>query len=110
MPYVDVMVTNGGFGGVQIALSHGVPLVVAGETEEKPEIAARVAWGGVGINLKTGKPSAAKIREAVSEILCNPCYRQKAARLQAEYQRYNAPQRSADLIERLCSSVSKQET
>jgi UDP:flavonoid glycosyltransferase YjiC (YdhE family) len=58
MPYVDVMVTNGGFGGVQIALSHGVPLVVAGATEEKPEIAARVAWGSVGINLKTGRPAA----------------------------------------------------
>jgi len=27
---VDVFVTNGGFGGVQVALSHGVPFVVAG--------------------------------------------------------------------------------
>ena len=37
------MVTNGGYGGVQLALAHGVPLVVAGNTEEKGEIAARVA-------------------------------------------------------------------
>jgi UDP:flavonoid glycosyltransferase YjiC (YdhE family) len=101
MSYVDVMVTNGGFGGVQIALSHGVPLVVAGETEEKPEIAARVAWGGVGINLKTGRPSEKKIRKAVRNILHNPCYKRKAEQLKAEYERYNGPQRSADLIEQL---------
>ncbi len=29
LPYVDVMVTNGGYGGVQMALTNGVPLVVA---------------------------------------------------------------------------------
>ena len=51
------MVTNGGYGGVQIALSYGVPLVVAGTTEDKPEVAARVAWSGAGINLKTATPA-----------------------------------------------------
>ena len=43
MPFVDVMVTNGGYGGVHFALAHGVPLVVAGQTEDKTEICARVA-------------------------------------------------------------------
>ena len=42
----DVMVTNGGYGGVQMALANGVPLVVAGAREDKPEVAARVAWSG----------------------------------------------------------------
>ena len=51
LPKVDVMVTNGGYGAVQRALSTGVPLVVAGNTEDKPEVAARVAWTGAGINL-----------------------------------------------------------
>jgi MGT family glycosyltransferase len=41
LPRVSVMVTNGGYGGVQFALANGVPLVVAGTTEEKPEIGAR---------------------------------------------------------------------
>jgi UDP:flavonoid glycosyltransferase YjiC (YdhE family) len=44
LPHVDAMVTNGGYGGVQTALGHGVPLVAAGRTEEKPEVCAR----GVG--------------------------------------------------------------
>ncbi|AFY96966.1 glycosyltransferase [Chamaesiphon minutus] len=100
MPDVDVMVTNGGFGGVQLALSNGVPLVVAGATEEKPEIAARVAWGGVGIDLKTGRPSEQQIRAAVRTIRSNPSYRSNAKRLQVEFDRYNGPKMSADLIER----------
>ena len=54
---VDVMVTNGGYGAVQRALSTGLPLVVAGNTEDKPEVAARVAWSGAGINLRTGTPT-----------------------------------------------------
>lgn len=53
LPKVDVMVTNGGYGAVQRALSMGVPLAVAGNTEDKPEVAARVAWSGAGVNLKT---------------------------------------------------------
>lgn len=56
LPKVDVLVTNGGYGSVNYALSLGIPLVVAGESEEKPEIAARVAWAGAGINLGTGQP------------------------------------------------------
>jgi hypothetical protein len=51
LPKVDVMITNGGYGAVQRALSTGVPLVVAGNTEDKPEVAARVAWSGAGIDL-----------------------------------------------------------
>src|SRR5262249_3361806 len=41
MPHVDLLVSNGGYGTVQIALSHGVPIVIFGKTEEKPEIANR---------------------------------------------------------------------
>ena len=52
MPKVDLLLTNGGYGSVQIALAHGVPVVAIGKTEEKPEIANRVQWSGVGVGLK----------------------------------------------------------
>ena len=61
LPHVDVMVTNGGYGGVQQALANGVPLVVAGDSEDKPEVAARVQWSGAGVNLHTGRPSPAMV-------------------------------------------------
>jgi len=99
LPETDAMVTNGGYGGVQAALSNGVPLVVAGDTEEKPEIAAHVAWTGAGINLKTGKPGAARIREAVRMVLERPAYRQRAQELRDIYGKLDAGQESATLIE-----------
>jgi UDP:flavonoid glycosyltransferase YjiC (YdhE family) len=84
LPRTDVMVTNGGFGGVQQALAYGVPLVVAGSTEDKPEVAARVSWAGVGVNLRTGSPSAGRVRRGVRRVMGRPTYRREAARLQAE--------------------------
>lgn len=82
LPMVDVMVTNGGYGAVQRALSDGVPLVVAGKTEDKPEVAARVEYFGAGVNLRTGTPTASAVRHAVREVLGNPAFRDSARRLQ----------------------------
>jgi UDP:flavonoid glycosyltransferase YjiC (YdhE family) len=84
LPKVDVMVTNGGYGAVQRALSTGVPLVVAGNTEDKPEVAARVQWAGVGVNLRTGTPTASAVRTAVRQALSDG-YRTKAQVLQQKY-------------------------
>jgi UDP:flavonoid glycosyltransferase YjiC (YdhE family) len=84
MPKVDVMVSNGGYGGVLSALSQGVPVVVAGASEDKPEVAGRVAWSGSGINLRTGRPRPPAIKAAVRRILADPSYRAAATRIQAD--------------------------
>ena len=104
LPQVDVMVTNGGYNGVQMALANGVPLVVAGQTEDKPEVCARVQWSGVGINLKTNKPTPTQIRDAVKQIRHISHYRQKAQHFQAEIARYDAPTLSATLLEQLAAT------
>ncbi len=49
LPRVDVLVTNGGYGSVNQAMSFGIPLVTAGMTEDKADVNARVAWSGVRI-------------------------------------------------------------
>lgn len=85
LPRVDVMVTNGGYGAVQRALSAGVPLVVAGSTEDKPEVAARVAWSGAGINLRTGTPEPTMIRDAVRTVLADGRYLARARELEAAF-------------------------
>jgi UDP:flavonoid glycosyltransferase YjiC (YdhE family) len=99
LPKVSVMVTNGGYGGVQTALRYGVPLVVAGDSEDKPEVAARVSWSGAGLNLKTGRPKPSVLRQAVRAILTNPRYRSRAQALAAEYSTYDALARTVSLIE-----------
>jgi UDP:flavonoid glycosyltransferase YjiC (YdhE family) len=91
LPRTDVMVTNGGFGGVQQALAYGVPLVVAGSTEDKPEVAARVSWAGAGVNLRTGTPSGSRVRRAVRRVMGQPTYRREAARLQDQIARLGDP-------------------
>jgi UDP:flavonoid glycosyltransferase YjiC (YdhE family) len=84
LPRTSVMVTNGGYGGVHLALSHGVPLVVWGTSEDKPETAARVAWSGVGVRLSGARPSARAVRNAVREVLDHPRYRKRAGELAHE--------------------------
>ncbi len=101
MPYIDVMVTNGGYGGIHFALAHGVPLVASGQSEDKAEICARVAWAGVGINLKTSAPTPEQVREAVKRILKDLQYKQKAQAIQAEFARHNAAMEAAELLEEL---------
>ena len=79
-----MFVTNGGYGGVHYALGHGVPIVVAGMTEDKAEVSARVVWSGTGISLRTNTPSDAQVAEAVDRVLAEPSYRDAARRLGAE--------------------------
>jgi UDP:flavonoid glycosyltransferase YjiC (YdhE family) len=78
LPKTDVYVTNGGYGGVQYALRHGVPIVAAGRHEDKPEVIARVAWSGVGRRIRTDSPSPAAVRRAVRAVLRDPRYRRAA--------------------------------
>ncbi|HEY9668950.1 MAG TPA: nucleotide disphospho-sugar-binding domain-containing protein [Coleofasciculaceae cyanobacterium] len=104
LPHVDVMVTNGGYNGVQMALANGVPLVAAGQTEDKPEVCARIDWSGVGINLKTKTPTPAQIKNAVKKILSSPQYRQNAERMKADICHYDAPTISATLLEQLAAT------
>ncbi|WP_165065716.1 glycosyltransferase [Marisediminicola senii] len=88
MPKTAVFVTNGGYGGVQQALRYGVPIVVAGDTEDKPEVAARVAWAGVGVNLRTGSPSPSAISSAVQKVLADPTFRGKAGHMKRAISQY----------------------
>lgn len=106
LPYVDVMVTNAGYGGTQTALANGVPLVAAGRTEEKPEVCARIAWSGAGINLKTNRPRPEQVRTAVREILANPRYRCNAERIGADFARHTAATEAVTLLE--CLAATRQ--
>ncbi|OWP01936.1 hypothetical protein B2J93_5387 [Marssonina coronariae] len=89
LPCADVFVTNGGYGAFQHSVIHAVPLIVAGITADKPEVAARVEWAGLGINMKTETPSPEEIREAVERVLNDGRYKLRAKELVSEIERYN---------------------
>jgi UDP:flavonoid glycosyltransferase YjiC (YdhE family) len=99
LPFADVLVTNGGYGGVHVALRHGVPLVLGGATEDKPLIAARVEWSGTGVNLGTARPDDAALRTALDTVLSTPSYRTRAREWRGEFARFDALQSIAALVE-----------
>ena len=96
---VDLMVTNGGYGSVNQALSFGIPIVAAGLTEDKADVNARIAWSGAGIDLKTNNPTPAALRAAVRAALDEPTYRNRAHRLASEYSCYDAYSEIQRLLE-----------
>lgn len=101
LPQVDVMVTNGGWGGVLAAVQAGVPLVVAGASLDKPEVARRVAWSGAGVDLRTGSPRPARIARAVHEVTTDPAFRTRAKELGAALVAAGGTDAAGDLLEDL---------
>jgi UDP:flavonoid glycosyltransferase YjiC (YdhE family) len=101
LPLTDVMVTNGGWGGVLAATEAGVPLVVAGRTLDKPEIARRVAWAGVGLNLRTGRPKPQRVRQAVWQALNNPGLRTRTREIGQGLAAAGGRSAAATLVEQL---------
>lgn len=99
-PFADAVVTNGGYGGTQLALAHGIPVVVAGGSEDKPMTAARVAARGVGIDLQTATPAPDVISAALARVLHDPSYRENAARMARRYRTSDPLTAILDLIDR----------
>jgi len=99
MPYADVYITNGGYGGVMLAIQHWLPMVVAGVHEGKNEINARVGYFKLGINLKTEKPIPMQIGKSVGEVLSNNIYRNNVKQLSKEFSLYDPQKLCASYID-----------
>jgi UDP:flavonoid glycosyltransferase YjiC (YdhE family) len=104
MPHAHAYVTNAGFGGVLLGIGHGLPMVAAGEHEGKNEIAARIGYFKLGVNLNTETPTPGQIRAGVAEVLRNPAYRQHVAALAEEFRRYRPQQFCAQYVAQLLAA------
>ena len=98
LDYTDLYITNGGYGGVMLSLSKGVPILTAGITEGKNDINARIRYYKVGIDLKTEKPSPGKIRIKTEEILTDKTFKNNATGLQLILGKYNTMQIIEDYV------------
>jgi UDP:flavonoid glycosyltransferase YjiC (YdhE family) len=99
LPKVDVLVTNGGYGSVNQALSFGIPLVTAGLTEDKADVNARVAWSGVGIDLATNEPTPPALREAIRAVLDTPHCRGRAGAMAEAFRRIDTRSEILRIVE-----------
>src|SRR6478609_5359983 len=106
LPRTDVYVTNGGYGGVQYALSYGVPIVATGGKEDKPEVGARVAWSGVGRRIRSEHPTPRALRRDILAVLNQPRYRQAARRVAADMAAAPGFAGLADIVDQLIAGAS----
>jgi UDP:flavonoid glycosyltransferase YjiC (YdhE family) len=94
LPRASAFLTNGGFGSVLLALSYGVPLLLAGKLEGKADINARVAWAGAGVDLRTERPTPARIVRGLARVVGDGdearLIRAGVARIRAELARFDA--------------------
>ncbi|GEO08816.1 glycosyltransferase [Segetibacter aerophilus] len=104
MPYADAYISNGGYGGVLLAIENELPLVAAGIHEGKNEICARIGYFKLGINLRTERPTRRQMRRSIVEILNNYTYKQNVKRLAAEFAKYNANEICAKHVSELIAA------
>lgn len=107
LPHVDLLVTNGGYGGTNMALGYGIPMVIGGATEDKMEVAQRVTVSGTGIDMKTMKPKPEKLKAAIHEVFTNPKYKQNALRLKKEIESYDSVALVDQAIQELLERYAK---
>jgi UDP:flavonoid glycosyltransferase YjiC (YdhE family) len=105
LPHIDLLITNGGYGTVNMALAEGIPIVAAGLTEDKEEVSAHVQWAGVGIDLRTNQADPEMVRRAVREVLDNPGYRIRAKKMAREFASCNPENSLLNLIESCVSET-----
>src|SRR6266851_6618833 len=74
---------TGGCGASLEAPAHGIALVIGVQSEDKVEVAARLAWTGVALNL-AAETRRGRHPAAASIVTGDPAYRAQARRLQAE--------------------------
>lgn len=109
MPYANVYVTNGGYGGVLLSIQNKVPLVVGGVHEGKLEINARVEYFQLGVNLRTEKPTVEAVKRAVEEVISNGVYAQKVKALSQEFSRYDPKSLSVQYIDQILAENKKEQ-
>ena len=99
MPEIDLLITNGGYGTVNMAISHGIPIISAGLTEDKEDVSAHVQWSGAGIDLRANQATPEAIKHAVDEIFTQPRYRERAQQLSLEFASHDVEAELISLIE-----------
>jgi UDP:flavonoid glycosyltransferase YjiC (YdhE family) len=86
LQFADLWIHNGGYGAVTHGIAHGVPMIVAGDTQDKPENAKRVEWSGLGIDLGCSRPPAEQLRRAIDQVLSDGSFARVAKRMKKQAQ------------------------
>jgi UDP:flavonoid glycosyltransferase YjiC (YdhE family) len=81
---------NAGYGGFIHGVTNGVPMVLGGGTEDKPEVSARGEFAGVAVNLRTGAPSKEQVADAVSKVFADSKFKERVVEIKKENEELDA--------------------
>lgn len=94
-------ISNGGYGGVNLALKHGVPLILSGATEDKAEVSRRVRWAGVGVTTRHHPPTPTDIRRALHRIVNDETIDEQAKKIAQQYANAGGVSGAVKIVEQL---------
>lgn len=101
-PHTDVVVTHAGHGTVMRAIANEVPLVCIPMGRDQDDNAAKVQYKGVGIRLSK-KASSKSIATAISKILNEPSFKEKAKSIGEQIRSDAHNNQIAEALEELAS-------
>ncbi|TDZ30731.1 UDP-glucosyltransferase A1 [Colletotrichum spinosum] len=101
LEYTDVFISNAGYGTFTHAVSNGVPVVLAGENEEKIEVTMRAIYADIGLSLETQTPTAEQVRKGVQKVLSDSQYKKAAVKLKMENENLDSLSLIEDKIRKL---------
>lgn len=75
LPYVDVLISNGGFGTVQQGLRAGTPMLLSGVGQDKNQTGGILNYVGNGIYHPVHQVDPEALGRSLDELLRNQSYR-----------------------------------
>jgi hypothetical protein len=67
-PEIELLTSNGDYGTIHMAISHGISVISTGLTEDKEEVSAHVQCSGARIDLRANKAIPEAIKHTLDEI------------------------------------------
>jgi UDP:flavonoid glycosyltransferase YjiC (YdhE family) len=97
LPHMDLVVSQGGSGGMLGALMHALPhLVVPGRSQSQQDVASVTAGIGTGLRLRSDEHDAHSIQEAVGELLSDLRFELAASKVRAQIERLPGPEAAVE--------------
>ncbi|GIQ69574.1 glycosyl transferase family 1 [Xylanibacillus composti] len=91
-------ITHGGANSVHESICHEVPTVVLPQSFDQFMGALAVERAGAGIYLRGDEPSAMQLRDAVTQLIRDPAYKENCRKLKATFEQAGGPTRIAEEI------------
>jgi zeaxanthin glucosyltransferase len=95
----SLCITHAGLNTALDSLAQGVPMVVIPVTNDQPGVAARISWTKTGEVIPLDQLSTGRLREAVSRVMAQPEYLERANDTQERISRLSPLAHACQLLE-----------